>query len=321
MHSKERKKNAQLMTKKPHLLFSATFALLVTVISVSITSCSRDRIERDLNTYESPNAYLDSKMQDEQVFVIDSAGEGPIVGNQGTTIWGSIDCLQLPGGGAVTYPFLVKLVELYTPKDMIYYRMPTVSAGMPLETAGEIRLRAEKDGQELYLTQPCAFKVSMPNAAPQLNYMNVYYGIENGEVVDWTTDLGVFGITQTQNPVFDVDTIGYTAFIEKLGWINADRGVSTSGTYSITFDSDEDDLTNVIFFAYLPDSKTVLQSSNSVISGIPSGANAKIVAIAVNASGSLFHFYQELTVTGNSTQMVIMSEISDSDLTTLLDSL
>lgn len=309
------------MTKKPHLLLSATFALLVAVISVSITSCSRDRIERDLNTYESPNAYLDSKKQDEQVFVIDSAGEGPIVGNQGTTIWGSIDCLQLPGGGAVTYPFLVKLVELYTPKDMIYYRMPTVSSGMPLETAGEIRLRAEKDGQELTITQPCAYKVSMPNTAPQLNYMNVYYGNENGDVVDWTTDLGVWGITQTQNPVFDVDTIGYTAFIEKLGWINADRGVSTSGTYSITFDSDEDDLTNVIFFAYLPDSKTVLQSSNSVISGIPSGANARIVAIAVNSSGNLFHFYQELTVTGNSTQMVIMSEISDSDLTTLLDSL
>lgn len=309
------------MTKKPQLLFSATLALLVAVISFSITSCSRDRIERDLNTYESPNAYLDSKKQDEQVFVIDSAGEGPIIGNQGTTIWGSIDCLQLPGGGAVTYPFLVKLVELYTPKDMIYYRMPTTSAGQPLETAGEIRLRAEKDGQELSLSQPCAFKVSMPNAAPQLNYMNVFYGNENGDVVDWTTDLGVWGITQTQNPVFDVDTIGYTAFIEKLGWINADRGISTSGTYSITFDSDEDDLTNVIFFAYLPDTKTVLQSSNSVISGIPSGANAKIVAIAVNASGSLFHFYQELTVTGNSTQMVIMSEISDADLTTLLDSL
>lgn len=309
------------MTKKPHLLFSATFALLVAVISVSLTSCSRDRIERDLNTYESPNAYLDSKKQDEQVFVIDSAGEGPIIGNQGTTIWGSIDCLQLPGGGAVTYPFLVKLVELYTPKDMIYYRMPTVSAGMPLETAGEIRLRAEKDGQELTITQPCAYKVSMPNTAPQLNYMNVYYGNENGDVVDWTTDLGVWGITQTQNPVFDLDTIGYTAFIEKLGWINADRGVSTSGTYSITFDSDEDDLTNVIFFAYLPDSKTLLQSSNSVISGIPTGANAKIVAIAVNASGNLFHFYQELTVTGNSTQMVILSEISDSDLTTLLDGL
>lgn len=309
------------MTNRNTIFFTGATTLLVLVATVLFSSCSRDRIERDLNTYESPNAYLDSKKQDEQVFVIDTAGEGPIIGNQGTTIWGSIDCLQLPGGAGVDYPFIVKLVELYTPKDMIYYRMPTVAAGMPLETAGEIRLRAEKDGQELVLSQPCAFKVSMPNASPALNYMNVYYGNENGDVVDWTTDLGVWGITQTQNPVFDTDTIGYTAFIEKLGWINADRSVSTSGTYNITFDSEEDDLTNVIFFAYLPDTKTVLQSNEGVISGIPAGASAKIVAIAVNANGNLFHFNQELTVNGNSTVMVIMTEISDPELTTLLDSL
>ena len=309
------------MTKRITPFISGTTTLLVLAMTLIFSSCSRDRIERDLNTYESPNAYLDSKKQDEQVFVIDSAGEGPIIGNQGTAIWGSIDCLQLPGGAGVDYPFIVKLVELYTPKDMIYYRMPTVSAGMPLETAGEIRLRAEKDGQELSLSQPCAFKVSMPNAAPALNYMNVYYGNENGDVVDWTTDLGVWGITQTQNPVFDVDTIGYTAFIEKLGWINADRSVSTSGTYNITFDSEEDDLSNVLFFAYLPDTKTVLQSNEGVISGIPAGAYAKIVAIAVNASGNLFYFNQELTVNGNSTVMVVMQGITDAQLTSLLDSL
>ncbi len=309
------------MTNRNTILINGATKLLVVVTALLLSSCSRDRIARDLNAYESPNAYLDSKKQDEQVFVIDTAGEGPIIGNQGTAIWGSIDCLQLPGGAGVDYPFIVKLVELYTPKDMIYYRMPTVAAGMPLETAGEIRLRAEKDGQELSLSQPCAFKVSMPNAAPDLNYMNVYYGNENGEVVDWTTDLGVWGITQTQNPVFDVDTIGYTAFIEKLGWINADRSVSTSGIYNITFDSEEDDLSNVLFFAYLPDTKTLLQSNEGVISGIPAGAYAKIVAIAVNASGNLFHFNQELTVNGNSTVMVIMTEISDPELTALLDSL
>jgi len=309
------------MINRNTYFFARATMLIVLVTTVLFSSCSRDRIERDLNTYESPNAYLDSKKQDEQVFVIDTAGEGPIIGNQGTTIWGSIDCLQLPGGGAVTYPFLVKLVELYTPKDMIYYRMPTVAAGMPLETAGEIRLRAEKDGQELSLSQPCAFKVSMPNASPALNYMNVYYGNENGDLVDWTTDLGLWGITQTQSPVFDVDTIGYTAFIEKLGWINADRSVTTSGTYSITFDSEEDDLSNVLFFAYLPDTKTVLQSSGGIISGIPSGSFAKIVAIAVNASGDLFHYYLETTVNSDATPIVVMTGISDPELTALLDSL
>ena len=309
------------MINKNTRFFVGATTLLVLATTLLFSSCSKDRIERDLNTYESPNAYLDSKKQDEQVFVIDTAGEGPIIGNQGTTIWGSIDCLQLPGGAGVDYPFIVKLVELYTPKDMIYYRMPTVAAGLPLETAGEIRLRAEKDGQELSLSQPCAFKVSMPNASPALNYMNAYYGNENGDVVDWTTDLGVWGITQTQNPVFDVDTIGYTAFIEKLGWINADRSVSTSGTFSLTFDSEEDDWSNVLFFAYLPDSKTVLQSSGGIISGIPSGALTKIVAIAINTSGELFHFNQELSVNGNSTVMVVMTGIPDPELTTLLDSL
>jgi hypothetical protein len=309
------------MTNKKSLLFPGTLTLLVVCTSLLFSSCSRDRIERDLNTYESPNAYLDSKKQEEQIFVIDSAGEGPIIGNQGTTIWGSIDCLQLPGGGAVTYPFLVKLVELYTPKDMIYYRMPTVSAGAPLETAGEIRLRAEKDGQELSLIQPCAFQVSMPNAGALANYMSVYYGIENGSTVDWTTNLATWGITQNQNPIFTVDTIGYNAFIEKLGWINADRAVANSGTCSITFDSEEDDLTNVMFFAYLPNSNTILQSSAGVISGIPIGALTKVVAIAVNSSGDLFHFYQELTVNANVTSMVVMQGISDPQLTALLDSL
>jgi hypothetical protein len=80
-------------------------------------------------------------------------------------------------------------------------------------------------------------------------------------------------------------------------------------------------LSNVIFFAYLPDSKTVLQSNGGIISGIPTGAFAKVVAIAVNTSGDLFHFQQELTVNGNSTVMVVMTGISDPELTALLDSL
>jgi hypothetical protein len=76
-----------------------------------------------------------------------------------------------------------------------------------------------------------------------------------------------------------------------------------------------------MFFAYLPDSKTVLQSNGGIISGIPSGAFAKVVAIAVNTSGDLFHFYQELTVNGNSSLMVVMNGVSDSELTALLDGL
>lgn len=298
-------------------LFLATLTALILVWS----SCSRDRIEQDLNEYESPNTYLDSKKQDEQVFVIDSAGTGPIIGNQGTAIWGGIDCLRLPNGDTIDYPFVVKLVELYLPKDMIYYQMPTVGSGAVLETAGEIRLRAEKDGAPLALAEPCAFKVSMPNAAPNINYMNVFYGNESVSPVDWLMDLGYWGINPTQSSIFDVDTIGYTAMIEKLGWINADRNFYSGTTHAITFDSDVDDLSNVAIFVYLPATHSLIQAQDLVASGIPSGVNVKIIAIAVNGSGNLFHYYDELTINTNQTVQVTMSSISDANLTSLLDQL
>ena len=76
-----------------HLII--TFALISGLL---LFSCSKDRIEErdELNEYQSPNAYLDSKKQPEQDFLIDTNGTGPIVGNQGTLIWGSKNCLMLP---------------------------------------------------------------------------------------------------------------------------------------------------------------------------------------------------------------------------------
>ena len=307
--------------KLPKTVFRTT--ILFVAILATMASCSKDRIEArdELNTYESPNTYLDSKKQDEQEFLIDSSGTGPIIGNQFTHIWGSKDCLMLPNGDSVSYPFSVKLVELYTPKDMIYYRMPTVSAGRILETGGEIRLRAFKNGTELKLRPGCEFKVSMPNEAPQADYMRVFYGFESGSIIDWTDNLASLGVTQQQNPVWELDTIGYTALIERLGWINCDKLAGTTTGSTLTFASEEDDLTNVAIFVYLPDTKTVMQAYNQSVGVIPNGTAAKVIAIAVNSAGTLFSFTQDLTVNTSQTVQVTMSATSDAVLTALLEGL
>lgn len=296
------------------------FALCVGIL---LDSCSKDRIEErdELNEYQSPNAYLDSKKQAEQDFLIDTNGTGPIVGNQGTLIWGSKNCLMLPNGDTIAFPFNVKLVELYTPKDMIYYRMPTVSANRILETEGEIRLRAFKDGTELSLRPGCAYKITMPDSAPQVDYMRVFYGFENGSIIDWTDDLSSLGITQLQNPVWETDSIGYTALIERLGWINCDRLAGTTNGATLTFTSEVDDLTNVAIFAYLPATKTVMQAYNQSLGIIPNGTLTKIVAIAQDAGGNLFSFYNELTVNNSQTINITLNQISDPELTALLDGL
>jgi hypothetical protein len=128
-------------------------------------------------------------------------------------------------------------------------------------------------------------------------------------------------MTQLQNPVWGIDTVGYTALIERLGWINVDRIAGTTSGATLTFESEVDDLTNVAIFAYLPASKTVMQAYNESLGIIPNGTAAKIIAIAQDAGGSLFSFFQETTINGSQTIDVTLSQTTDSELTALLNGL
>ena len=303
---------------------SALLPLLVVLFVAISFSCKKDRIEpseeKTLNEYSSVNNYLDTKKQDEQEFTIDSAGTGPIVGNQNTKIWVDKNCLMFPNGDSVNYPYTVKLVELYTPKDMIYYQMPTVSSSSLLETDGEIRLRAFKDGQELVIRPNCGVIIEMPNVAPK-NYMRVFYGFETNAHPDWTDNPAILGITTSNNPVFTATSYGYSATIARLGWINCGFGIGNSTGHTLSFTSSVDNLTNVGIFIYFPSSKTVMQVYNTVSGTIPDGSSVKIVGIAINSSGQLYSFSNNMSVSAAATIDVVLSTISDADLTALLDSL
>ena len=292
---------------------------LVTIFFTIILSCSKERISSPpLNSYNSPNSYLDSKQQAEQEFTIDSSGSGPIIGNQGTKIWTGKQCLMLPSGDSVVWPFKIKLVELYTPKDMIYYRMPTVAGGNILETDGEIRLRAFKGTTELVIKPgACGVQIEMPNAAPK-SYMRVHYGFSTS---DWTDNPATLGITSSLNPVFTATSYGYFNYIAKLGWINCGINAGSSSTSNLTFSSTVDDLTNVAIFVYVSGKKTVMQVSSLTSGQIPNGSNIKIVAIGLNAAGQLFSFNQNLTITANTPIDVTMAATTDASLTYLLNSL
>lgn len=306
--------------KKIKTISLASF-LLIVMSTIIIISCSKERVQQQptLNTYNSPNTYLDSKKQTEQEFDIDSTGSGPIVGNQGTKIWIGKQCLMFPNGDSVVYPFKIKLVELYTPKDMIYYQMPTVASGNILETDGEIRLRAFKNGIELVLKpNPCYSQIEMPNAAPK-NYMKVHYGFNN---TNWTDNPASLGVTSSLNPIFSQTSYGYLAQIAKLGWINCGVNAASSPSSALTFTSSVDDLTNLAIFVYIPGKKTVMQVPASLVSDqIPNGTNVKIVIIGVDGSGTLFSYDQQLTVNSNTQIDVTMASTTDAALTTLLNNL
>ncbi len=287
---------------------------MTVVTLVLCCSCSKERSEpkNDKKQYGQMNNYLDSKKQQEQVYEINSSGDGPLVGNQGSKIWGSKDNLMYPNGDSVQWPFTIKLVELYTPKDMIYWQMPTVSDGILLTTGGEIRIRAFKDDQELVLRPGKIWTIEMPNSAP-LDSMQIYYGVENSSFVDWIN-----------NPVgnFNITTYGYSGEIEKLGWVACGKlafhDVSTAST---TFFSSKDDLSNISIFIYMPHLKGLMQVYDQTSAILPQGEEAKIIAMGIDGNQQLYYYYQDSLVKSNDHIEVTLDSTSDGALTTLLNSL
>lgn len=300
---------------------------LAVITSFIISSCSKDRIQqKSLKSYDAQatNNYLDSKKQVEQEFTVDTSGTGPIIGNQGTTIAGAKNCLMLPNGDTVAFPFTVKLVELYTPKDMIYAQMPTVASDTIMETDGEVRIRAFKNGTELSLMPGCDFAITMPNAAPK-NYMRVFYGFNASTYTNWTDIPASLGVSTSVSPVFSTNATSYLAQIAKLGWVNCGYKRGGSTNYNLTFVSTTDDLTGVAIFVYFPSTNParggVMQVYNTVSGAIPSGSDVKVIAIASDAAGQLYSFSSTLTVNANQNIDVTMATTTDADLTTLLNGL
>lgn len=299
--------------------FIPVLSLIFVVFTV--ISCKKDRIEKSMNEYGSINDYLNTKKQQEQVFVIDSGGTIPIVGNQGTKIWISKSCLQKLNGDSITWPYTVKLVELYSPMDMIYYQMPSASSQGILETDGEIRLRAFKDDVELKLKPyPCHCVVSMPNNAPK-EYMKVYYGFETVSKPDWTANLSQLGVASGVNPWFLSTDTGYVGQIARLGWIGCDSIVGTTNGKILNFNSTTDNLENVGIFVYFPSTHTVMQVYDQLSVAMPIGSSVKVICIGMKTDGTLYHYYQALIVNSNIDVNVEMTEISDAELTVLLENL
>lgn len=290
---------------------------LITISAIAVTtlfySCKKDRIEtpepEQLTAYEPINTYLDSKKQQEQEFIITQSSNDTLQGNQGTRIYGGKNCLRDSNNDTIDYPFSIKLVELYTPKDMIYWQMPTVGSGNALDSDGEIRVLAEKNSQPLTLTTGCPYYVEMPNGAP-VSTKNIFTGNDNGTFIDWLDSGSPFTTT----------SYGYLGAVNTLGWVSCAEKVATGG-HSVSFTSTTDDLTNVGIFIYIPATTTVMQGYNQKVTGVPSGASVKIVLMAQDNNGDLFSYTDSRTINGNTSIDISLSPTTDAALTSHLNGL
>jgi hypothetical protein len=288
------------------------FLSVIVILAVGI-HCSKERIEPkdNLNNYDPINSYFDTKKQQEQEFVVDTNGQGPIIGQQGTKIWPIKTNLMYPNGDSVYFPFIVKLIELYTPKDIIYYQLSNVATNVPLTTAGIIRIRAFKNGQELLLRPAATWPIEMPSQQKYAN-MKIYYGNDQSGIINWVP-----------NPAgnFDTTTYGYLGLIAKLGWVSNSKPATQNPTnISVSFTSTTDNLQNVATYIYMPDLKSLIKVYNQSTNIFPAGEKAKIILIGMRQQ-QLYHYYWQGIINQNVSFPVTMAAISDANLTAILDTL
>ncbi len=290
-----------------------TLGIVTYTMSSMFISCSKERIEDpSLKQYKSLNEYFDSKKQKEQEFIIDSGGIPPIVGEQGTRIWPSKSAIMFANGDSVKWPYTVKLIELYTPKDMIYYQQATAAAGVLLNDDGQIKLRAFKDNEQLQFKAGASWKVEMPNKKPQSD-MKLRYGNNEGTLINWNLNSdGDFANTDTS----------YIGQIGQFGWSTCAKLNATSPKYAkISFTSSTDDLLNVGIFIYLPTQKTLVQVFDQNSIDLPVGETARIILIGIDSGNKLYAYYKEMSIDTTNTIDVTLTEISETDLTKKLDNL
>ncbi|RFS13774.1 hypothetical protein [Emticicia sp. C21] len=285
--------------------------LLILAVVLLAIACSKDRtillgeettpkpVEQKDKFVAVNSTTFDNLGTQPEKKTIKSDNDLPFVGKQGTSVWLYTRDLKLPNGGAVTYPFDIEVLELFTPKDMILHQMPTVSRGRLLTTAGEVLIKAYKDGKELSINRLNSTTINVPAKSGRIDgFMELFYGEEaKSGVVDWVpADTSRNGTENGGGTIFGEKDM-YTIFPSRIGWINCDKFYAfTEAKTAITFTSESPAIEKILIFLYFPDLQSVMQVYGGVSGQVPVGRNVKIVAYAVTEEEQYYSFFLEAAV-------------------------
>lgn len=313
---------------------SYAYLILLAILGFALSQCSKQRIAQ--NEYEEPNDFMNDNKPEEQEFVLDTGGSGPIIGNQGTHLYMDSSIFMYPSGGDVSYPIIIKLIEVYQPKDMMFYELPTISNGQLLTTGGEIRVRAFKDGQELVLKPNRTYYCKVPSTNPDPS-MSIFFGAVNGEEVIWHDNPSSVSSSPNVDALelinVNVDTsltefpfagIGYDLAVPVMGWINCDyfADYNQQSTTNITYTSDNDNVEGgMMKFLYFTELNSVVQVTGATSGSVPIGAHVKSICFGIGSSGAMYHHFSEFDVQANGQVNIEMTEISETALLSLMASL
>lgn len=265
-----------------------------------------------------------------QLVITDPTIENILEGPKGIRLVFPPNSTTLSGGGAVTAPLNVSLIEIFKRGDMIKHNIQTFAGEDPLVSGGMFWLRVtDASGAEVASNGVQAILPYQTDATGYENSMQYFTGTTqtapSGPVISW--GLGnsevSFDPTAGTNGEFTIWNI-------MGGWSNCDAfyelidGESTQ--FSVRVPNAPDFTNTQVFFA-LNDFTTVAALTTvqtdalvTYTASIPTGAQGKIIAISL-VEGALHFATQDVTITGDDVFDLPVAPGSVTDLQNLLNSI
>jgi hypothetical protein len=263
-------------------------------------ACKKDRVEQD--DYESMESFYTENQEEEQELQVDSGSNGNcVVAKKGTIICMSRDELQDAGGVEVpSYPFQLKVIELYSIKDMILRRQPSTSGTSILETSAEIKVRPFKDGSEVYLKPGRKYAMATDTFPSTNSNMVSYYGTNTSVVGDWTSSVSsiIPGFVDTLSSVY-ISSGTYVLTPAITGYVSAARAISATNYTPITLTVNGIHTENIEVWISFNNFKSVMKVTNLVSAPVPIGEEVTLIAFGKRQNNEYVIHLQTFTVTSN----------------------
>ena len=282
----------------------------VSLLVLLLNSCKKDRVVQD--DFQNMDSFYNDHKEAEQEYVIDTLGNCPLICKKQTKLCAGTDLLQFSNGTIVTYPFTLKVVELYSIKEMLLWRAPSSASGNILETSAEIRVRAFKNSSELKLKSGKAYYMEMDTMQNLQSNMQMYFGNDNNGVIDWTNS----------STSVAVNSYLYTLYPSQTGFVSSAKQHITAGqntTISCTVPGTNTQ--NLEIYITFANFKGLMKVTNLVSGSIPIGEQVTLTAFGKKQTNDFVLFQQSFTVTANQQIPMTMSVTSESSLLATLAAL
>lgn len=304
--------------------------------SLLLFNCKNDDdinpITINADTYSSLNDLVQTLKPNTQSFTVDPTTSQTVTGADGTII--SIDANTFTDNNSniILTPITVKLREHLTLEDMLLANAQTSSNNQILVTGGSFNLTFEDENGSSVNANLWNIQAQIPvqtDITGYENQMQYYQGetsiVDGREIVNWNFGGG--------NNEAGMDGNTFNIFGLEQGLSNCDVLYDMSGDTPTQFEVSVssvtdyssttvwmviDDFPSVIMITSLNDTMTALKTYEN---SIPTGLNATLIAITVDADSYLKFGSLPITVLGNDVFNVDVDYGTTEELTTLIQNI